>query len=395
MKGLFVTPGTTPGGPQITSTSQGQTVTLQARVYNYSLENMPAKAPACTCSSTPNPGMPPPGNSRARPATPAAFAPAVFIGEDQLDRSPPSAGAHRGTSIPAWMTGSPQNWVLAETAWDTSSVSADTYWKFWVVVWMEQGGQLVQEIGDHGLSAIPASPLNSLADVPIETYSNNLGFYNQTFNVVSATSAAVSRGKEQTPATDQASLVIDGIKAPRGSLRLHQPVTIRASHRSASGPGFDSILSLFYDGDPEQKGVLFDQEFIPGIQEGGSFVAPGFFRPGTCGKHRIYIRSIPGDGSAAPVTRMATVRVTGDLQAELESLGRAIKAAKLKRGLEPHLLYQVKAVRKLLEQGRDEAARHLIVDLKYEIRALSGKKIPLETANTWLDEAGLILGCIQ
>ncbi len=31
---------------------------------------------------------------------------------------------------------------------------------------------------------------NSLADVPIETYSNNLGFYNQVFTVLPAAASA-------------------------------------------------------------------------------------------------------------------------------------------------------------------------------------------------------------
>jgi hypothetical protein len=39
MKGLFVTPGTSPGGPPTTLATLGDTLTLQARVYNYSLAN--------------------------------------------------------------------------------------------------------------------------------------------------------------------------------------------------------------------------------------------------------------------------------------------------------------------------------------------------------------------
>jgi len=42
MKGLFVTPGATYDGPQITKTALGSKVNLKARIYNYSLANFPA-----------------------------------------------------------------------------------------------------------------------------------------------------------------------------------------------------------------------------------------------------------------------------------------------------------------------------------------------------------------
>ena len=48
------------------------------------------------------------------------------------------------------------NWALASTTFDTTPYS-DTYLVFWVVVWMEQNGQLVSEMPGHGITAIPGA----------------------------------------------------------------------------------------------------------------------------------------------------------------------------------------------------------------------------------------------
>ncbi|WP_434150521.1 hypothetical protein ACR2R6_03145 [Methylocaldum gracile subsp. desertum] len=383
MKGLFVTPGTTPGGPQITQTPQGQTVTLQARVYNYSLSDMPAGTVVHVLFYA-QPWDGATGQFQSQAGNPDAFAPAVLIGEDQLAAIPAFCGGSQGDVDPCAGDSPPQNWVYAKATWDTSTVAADTDWKFWVVAWMEQGGQLVPEIQDHGLRSIPASLLNSLADVPIETYSNNLGFYNQVFHVASASPA---------PATGSGALTIDRVAAPSGPVLLHQPVTIRASHRSG-GPRFDSVLTLFYDGDPEAGGMLFDQELIPRVRASDTFVAPVPYRPGTCGTHQIFVQAIPTDGSAEPATGTATVQVIADFPAELASLGQAIQAADLPRGLEKGLLAQIKTAGKLLDRGHTAAAQSLLTALKHEIRALARKKISPEITAPWLEEVDLILGCI-
>ena len=70
---------------------------------------------------------------------------------------------------------------MASTTFDTTPYS-DTYLVFWVVVWMEQNGQLVSEMPGHGITAIPGAMTPPTA-VAIETYSNNVGFYKQPFFV--------------------------------------------------------------------------------------------------------------------------------------------------------------------------------------------------------------------
>jgi hypothetical protein len=179
MKGLFVTPGTSLGGPTTTMARLGDTVTLQARVYNYSLMNMSADTTvhvrfyAQPWDAT--------GGSFAAGSGEYGFANAVFIDEVQLPPIPAFCGGSSQTGDDSCMDeNAPLNWVLAHTSWDTSTLSpypsGDTTWKFWVVVWMEDSAGLVPEIAQHGLKSIPAQNVASLAEIPVETYSNNLGF---------------------------------------------------------------------------------------------------------------------------------------------------------------------------------------------------------------------------
>src|SRR5262249_41576257 len=137
MKGLFVTPGTTTDGPTTTQVNQGETVTLRARVYNYSLANMPVDA-RVRVQFYAQPWNATTGQFRSQPGNPTAFAPAVFIGEDELDPIPAFCGGSQGNFDPCTEPNAPRNWVFAQTTWDTSTVAANTDWVFWVVVWMER-----------------------------------------------------------------------------------------------------------------------------------------------------------------------------------------------------------------------------------------------------------------
>ena len=68
-----------------------------------------------------------------------------LIGEETLN---PIPGFNTDTG------GDAPNWVFARATFDTSNY-ANTYLVFWVVVWMENNGQLVSEIEGHGLHIDP------------------------------------------------------------------------------------------------------------------------------------------------------------------------------------------------------------------------------------------------
>ena len=173
MKGLYITPASANGqGSQIVQATAGDVIQLEARVYNYSLVDMP-------------PGSAVHVRFYGQPwdnATHDFGGPAFVINEVTLDPIPgfnsPSGG------------GQQPNWAMAGATLDTTDY-ADTYLVFWVVVWMEQNGALVAEPAGHGLTALPG-PTTAPTALAIERYSNNVGFYNQPFFVCSNPCPAAS-----------------------------------------------------------------------------------------------------------------------------------------------------------------------------------------------------------
>ena len=137
MRGLFITGAEAGGqGPQLSTAIAGDQLLLQARVYNYSLTEMPPGTTVHTrfygnlwnsTNNTPN-------------------GPSFLIGE-----------AVTGP-IPAFNTDTSHlNWQLVPIPkpFDTTQY-ADQYLVFWVVVWMENAsGSLVGEPPGHGLRMIP------------------------------------------------------------------------------------------------------------------------------------------------------------------------------------------------------------------------------------------------
>ena len=122
MRGFFISNATHPGqGPQLETAKAGDKLSLQARVYNYSLAQMDPGAKVHVRfygMEWNNTNNTPIGDS-------------FLIGEDVLAPIPPF------NSDP---DGAPLNWVLAETTFDTTPY-ADKYLVFWVVVWSQDDGR--------------------------------------------------------------------------------------------------------------------------------------------------------------------------------------------------------------------------------------------------------------
>lgn len=298
MKGLFVLPDGATTGSTTTLATLGDVVTLQARVYNYSLKNMePGTTVHVRFYAQPWDGT---KGQFASGDGKFGFAPAVFIGEDILEPIPAFCGGSQGAFDPCDDPDAPLNWTLAQVQWDTSTLNppplTGTNWKFWVVTWIENGGQLVREIAQHGLTSIPEQNVASLAEAPIETYSNNLGFYNQVFTLELPTTNTLAA---TAPSETESNLGLEAFEVSSSLLR-DRLATVRIHHR-ASGRRFDHVLALLYDGDPEQGGKVLDMEIIPRIEAEERFVVPFSHVPRTCGPQRLFVQAIPTDGQGPSV----------------------------------------------------------------------------------------------
>jgi hypothetical protein len=285
----------------------GDVLTLQARVYNYSLAAMPSGSQVhVRFYFQPMSGTVTAGNS-------------VLIGEEALDPIPPFNDA----------AAAPLNSVLASTTFDTSQYdqtkNGDAYVMFWVVVWMQApDGTLVPEMPGHGLTSIPGT-LTSLADVAEQCqsdgncYSNNLGYYKQIFYIApppGSSAAALSATPQALGAAPQALGAVVGAATPGGKALVdigkvdvsarritpHDTIEISAT-LSASGAAASGISANFYDGDPQKGGRLFDVERIPHIRQDDLYPALASYQTSTCGTHQLFV--VVNQGKSTEIVRRA------------------------------------------------------------------------------------------
>jgi hypothetical protein len=292
MRGFFISSAAFPGqGPQLEVANAGDVLKLIARVYNYSLKEMPGGSKVhVRFYFQPVKNSLPAGDS-------------VLIGEAQLGPIPPFSD----------VDGAPLNWALASTTFDTShyeeTKNGNVDVLFWVVVWMEDAkGSLVPEMPGHGLTAIPGT-LKSIADVAEECqsdgncYSNNLGVYRQPFHIFPSTTLLGTPGP--LPAT---SVDIGKVDLSAREITPKQTIVVSATLLASGADAADITVNL-YDGDPQESGRLFDVEKIPHIGQGDPYRLETLYRTNSCGVHQLF--AVVNAGLKSEVVRRAPpVRVS-------------------------------------------------------------------------------------
>jgi hypothetical protein len=266
MRGFFISSALSPGkGPQLTTATAADKLTLQARVYNYSFAAMPPDSRVHVRFYV----------QRLDKDKHTFIGDSVLINDQDVVLSP----------IPPFSDGdgAPLNWVLANATFDTTPYE-NTYIVFWVVVWIEDSsGRLVPEIGSHGLKSIPGT-LKSPADVQTEYYGNNVGFYNAEFYVFPKASFHAASPVSGEPA------VIDMDKIQLSAKRVAIGQTIDVSTElSAANNSASGVTAIFYDGDPHAGGTPFGLERSPFIAENDTYQVKAPFYASTCGKHVLFI----------------------------------------------------------------------------------------------------------
>jgi hypothetical protein len=309
LRGLLVTPPGAPSGGQITTAAVDDTVLLQARVYNYSHLDMNDPSLAQPAAKVRVRFY---GQLFRSEAGDYPVGASFLIGEQELAPLPGFASDTTPGNLPNWTVAvqefSPQNFAPAQ--------NGDVYVRFWVVVWMEDaGGNLVAEMPGHGLQANPRlGTINTMGDVQIEPYSNNVGSLKQIFYVEPANApGTVGTG---TAATGTAATGTAGIGAPRvvaapaagaaaalsltlETLQIVPPAApptaagLRGKHQLSAtirnGPGAGPLILVYYDGDPEAGGRAFDWEMIPHLKPGAQFVNRVTYTPQACGARALYV----------------------------------------------------------------------------------------------------------
>jgi hypothetical protein len=142
MKGLLITPGGAAAlGPQITQANAGDPVHIEARVYNYSLADMPAGSQVVVqfYGQQMDPGTNEPVNPATGEDYPSFLIENIAVG--------PLRGFANSDDTP--------NWEVAATDQLDTAAHAGEDLIFWVLVVPKDAQGLVAEMPGHGLTGIP------------------------------------------------------------------------------------------------------------------------------------------------------------------------------------------------------------------------------------------------
>jgi len=279
-------------GMQQQTATAGDQLSLQARVYNYSLKQMPAGTQVKVRFY----GMP--------------WDTTTMVPKDYVDASNPGGasfliGETTLTPIPAWNNNTDDpNYSLATVNFDTTGRD-DQDLVFWVAVWMEDAnGNLVGELPGKGLTALPttlSSPSffqmtglepttannwkESDSDPDMTSFSNNVGIYKQPFYIA-------SKGLGATP-SGSTEVSVRKVDVRKQSIDLGQSVEVFGSlHNGSKGKSIDGLSVYFYDGDPATGGKLFDIDRVAHVRDDADYKVRARFTPKTCGMHDIYVKAM-------------------------------------------------------------------------------------------------------
>jgi hypothetical protein len=367
MKGLMITPADTPGeGPQIDSTSVGTQINLQARIYNDSLTDTNATCPGSGCPIYVRFYAEP-----WDPHTLVSAGNAFLIDEVQLAYLPGFNSATFSDTNP--------NWALVSTTLDTTNYP-DQYLAFWILVYIKDAnGNLVPEMTGHGLTSVPPA-LNHISDATqyLQPESNNIGFYKSLFYVKPPSAPA-------TVDPTQAGLTMDTVEVSASRVLLGQEVTISGLVHSQGE--IDGMSIMFFDGDPNKGGKLFDVDGIPHIRASDSHLAKTVYHADSCGEHKLFLQ-----GMDAPFGGNATVRVTIDVNSSLDQLSQLIQVISPRQRNE--LLEQLLQARGAFSKNRQGPGIYALQALEKSVGFLRGKQISTDLADSILAVIDGIFPCV-
>ena len=374
MKGLFVTsPNNVGSGPTLTTATIGDQLALTARVYNFSLKD------------TDDPSL----------AQPAATVYVDFYGQSYSNGNVTGYAFEIGQAkltqpIPGYKSTRHQgpNWVMASVPWNTEGWNAGPM-VFWAVTWMEDAnGNRVQEITGHGLQQIPAERLNSIAQVPIEPYSNNVGIYgvHTQFQLLPASApgatpraAATLTGPAATTLAGAAPARLTAVRDVKVSVErqatLDSDVDVLARLEAPESP-VDSLSLSYFDGDPRHGGKLFDHQIIHHIDANGAYVHRASLQVVSCGVHRIFAEAFSASNPGV-ISPSATVDVTLDPVTAIEGMSTFLQRTQLQSALSKVLQRNLDFAERLFQKGETERGTESLRVFAQLARAFAGRSEPL------------------
>lgn len=388
MKGFFISKKGNSNGPNLAEARSSDSLTLSARVYNYSLISTTAPVHVrfygqFYCTSTGS-GENSCKNGNTTCKATGLCGSSFQIGGDQI--IPSIAGFKANGTEP--------NWALASVDFNPAEFTAgNAYMVFWVVTWMQDaGGELAAEMPGHGLTSVPDSNLTQITQVPIQPYSNNVGMYgvHQHFFVCPASGcdSQQSAGGVETSSPGSLKSITLSID-PKMQLEERSKVstTLRASDGSV-GP----VNIAYYDGDPAKGGTLLDIQQIQHMDAGATYAHRSFFTPESCGTHTLYASAWTANSPEIQARSSTTVSIDSIdfVKALLNSTARAdISDRRLGR----NLLDTLNTALRYFRRGEMRAGNTALSEYIQRLASATGQGIGPASAGQLTAQASVVLSC--
>ena len=365
MKGFFITEqGQQGNSPNLSEATAGEQLSLTTRVYNYSLVDTTAPVHVRIYGQLCCSGGQVIGN-------------AFLVGENVIPTIP-------GFKSDCSVNGCLPNWTTTSMNFDTTSYANDNL-VFWVVVWMQDSnGNLIAEMPDHGLTALPGT-LQQITDVPIQAHSNNIGLYGVYHQFAVIPPASLPGAKPSDGTLQSISL------STSPSILLEQRTKLVANVQAAGAPA-NHVTIAYYDGDPAKNGRLLDVQSISHIDPGTSYYHRTFFTPESCGVHTLYASAWLG---GAPEIKASTTTNVSILPVDMvQALITSTQTAGFSdTQLGSNLLALLNTALQDFKQGQTDVGNAALSAYMQQLALAGGSGIATDTISQLTGQAGTILGC--
>jgi hypothetical protein len=123
-----------------------------------------------------------------------------------------------------------------------------------------------------------------------ESYSNNVGFYKFAFQILPPpTTVALAAPDAAEAARQQPAVKVGNVKVSRRKISPGDALQVGTTLHTGATAVQGGATVLFYDGDPEQGGTLFDVERLGHLRANDTYDVHVPFRSNVCGQHRLFM----------------------------------------------------------------------------------------------------------
>jgi hypothetical protein len=186
-------------------------------------------------------------------------------------------------------------------------------------------------------------------------------------------------------------LALDHVSVPDTPVMVDTKAKVAVTLRTGDTP-LGGFPVLFYDGDPQTGGKIFDVQHLVSLGANSIHLTHTFFRPQTCGEHTIVV--VAGPATPAPAIGQASVNVIINPVAAVEALINSITSVALSTPQERRLIARLEAAKRAFTHNFPRVAVNWLQVFIGAVEVQRGQTLTEEQADCLLGQAWLIIGCV-